>query len=122
VCQSDSLRSKILNCLGVSSELAAAFKQPKQTEQVYRTLFQGFLIKYGGPKSLSRLLTVGRSDVATQGFMLSSILLYTGLAYFSGLWLSIRRRTNAGIQADEHLQWLGNGSSFIRMLNIGGQS
>jgi hypothetical protein len=94
------------------------FSAANGSEQIYETLFQGFLVKKGA-RTLSALRESGRDDLATQGFFLSAILLYTGLAYFCGLWLARRRQDHEGIAAEECLQWLGNGSAFMQMLRVG---
>lgn len=127
VCRSENLRKQIVRCYpDVPEDRKKAFAAPgtgqNELNPVHQTIFQGFLAAGNGPRALSQLLRHGQKDRATQGFFLSAIFLYTGLAYFCGLWLAKRREGGEGITAEEHLQWLGNGSSFIRMLEVAGKS
>jgi MreB/Mbl protein len=118
VVQSSNLRNIIARAFDVKGAIAKAFVANDKEAEFYKTFFQGFLAQRG-TSALVALQKNGKDDRSTQGFFLTALVLYAGLSYFCGLWLKKRRERVKGIPAAEHLQWLGNGSSFIKMLTVG---
>jgi len=116
--KSPALREVITHAFDVKGSVKKAFVESNKQAEFYRTFFQGFLAQKG-TAALVDLQKFGKDDRATQGFFFTSLVLYSGLSYFCGLWLKRRREGIEGITSAEHLQWLGNGSSFIKMLTVG---
>jgi hypothetical protein len=118
VVRSAPFRAVLARTVEIPGELSKAFVAEGGDPGFYKTCFHGLLAKHG-TSALARARNVGAKDKATQAFFLSAILLYSGFAFFCGRWLKQRRKNTAGTAPEEHLQWLGNGSTFIRLLSAG---
>ena len=98
------------------ASLKKCLESVESSKEMYMTAFQGILTLVDVGPIMRGVVEHGGSREGA-GFVFTNLLLYGGLAYLSGL-IQKARHHEAENSAAYEIQWVGNGSSFLKALNF----